>query len=103
MITAVFIENVFLSLKFISLYTLSYIFTCKYEIFYFYPCNMCETKINNLPVDVKIFSFCHTEILFQADFLQWKLYSFLQDDFDHTQFGRFYLGVYVRGLFVLDP
>ena len=50
-----------------------------------------NNQLNDLPVDVKIFSLCHKETLFQADFQQykWKLGSLLsQKNFDLTHFGR---------------
>ena len=77
--------------------------------------------MNNLLVDVEIFSLCRKETLFQAEFQQykWKSWSsFLTDKFDQTLFGGggvvlegfgrgFCPGVYIREVvprvYVLEP
>ena len=57
---------------------------------------MCKMKINNLPVDVKVFSLFHKETLFQAVFFCDPLFS--QTDFDHTHFGEFLSRVFCLGV-----
>ena len=72
-------------------------------------CRMYEMKMNNLLVNVKIFSLCSKETLFQAEFQQykWKWWkSFLTNKllpdggFWH---GGFYSGDLVRGVYVIEP
>ena len=90
-----------------SLCTLWYIFTRKYEIFYVCVWKMYEMKINNLVADVKIFSICRKQPLFQAEFQQykWKLWSsFLTDKLWPDIFwGVFVRGTFVQGVYVLEP
>ena len=46
--------------------------TFSYEIFCFCVEDVYEMEMNNLLVDVEIFSLCHKETLFQAEFQQYK-------------------------------
>ena len=40
--------------------------------FFMFVCKMYEMKLNNLLVDVEIFSLCRKKTLFQAEFQQYK-------------------------------
>ena len=50
-------------------------FTWKYEIEYFSVWKICEMKINNLLVNVNIFSLCQKETRFQTEFQHCTLYG----------------------------